>query len=333
MQRKYIDRMIKIGKWIPETLPNGLKIYWAERSSNYIEEFESKGDNFCPHFKVLGVASGSCATLCKGCFLLGTCRVMRDPGVPVLYKNLNKCVIDLDKDMQESKQPNVYSDGEKCDSLLYDEYHGVTKYLLPVFRKNRNRGHKWLRLTKSANVKHLIGPEHENIMILSYSLNPQKVADLFESNPQATITERIKAAVLAQNVGGYPSRVRIDPIIPISNWKEIYREFLIEMKELNFNPDRFTLGIYRILKRSKIINKILDSEFAIPVKELEDADDSKEQRRLRIPLKQRIEIYSFIIEEIKKLFPDSEIGLCKETKALRNSLGFTDEDKICNCTL
>lgn len=333
MQRKYINKMIESGKWIPDTLPNGLKIYWSKRSSNFIDEFSSKGDNFCPHFKVLGVASGSCATLCKGCFLLGTFRVMRDPGVPLLYNNLDKCIKDLEKSMFESEQPNVYSDGEKCDSLLYDEYHGITKYLLPVFRKNKNLGHKWLRLTKSANVKHLIELEHENTMILSYSLNSQEVANLFETNPQATIREKIKAAALAQNIGSYPSRVRIDPIIPAGNWKKLYKDFLIEMKEFNFIPDRFTLGTYRVLKGSKSMDKILDSEFVIPIAELEDINECKKKRRLRIPIEKRIDIYSFIIEEIKRLFPYSEIGLCKETKALRDSLGFTDDDKICNCTL
>ena len=205
--------------------------------------------------------------------------------------------------------------------------------MLPVFVKNKHLKHKWLRLTKTNNVKHLIGLEHENTMILSYSLNPQKVANLFETNLQTTIKERIAAATLAQNTGGYPSRVRIDPIIPIDNWKKLYIDFLIEMKELNFIPERFSLGVYRVLKRSKITNKILDLEFAIPIDGLEDADESKEQRRLRIPLKQRIEIYSFIIEEIKKIFPNSEIGLCKETKALRDSLGYTDDNKTCNCTL
>ena len=94
-------------------------------------------------------------------------------------------------------------------------------------------------------------------MILSYSLNPQIVADLFETNPQATIKERIAAASLAKNSGGYSSRVRIDPIIPIDNWKKLYREFLIKMRDLNFIPERFTLGIYRVLKRSKHTHKIL----------------------------------------------------------------------------
>lgn len=333
MNRDYIERQIKSGKWIPQTLPNGLKIYWAERSSNFIEKFESKGDNFCPHFKVIGVASGSCAIQCKGCYLLGTYRVLRDPGKPVLYKNLDWCAEELEKDIINSNEPSVYSDGERCDSLLYDEHHGVTRALLPVFVRNKNLGNKFLRLTKSSCVKHLLGLDHKNVMILSYSLNPQKVADVFESYPQATIEERIKAASLAQNEGDYPSRVRIDPIIPINNWKNTYLEFLESMAEFRFRPSRFTLGCYRVLRRSKHIKKILNVEFTVPLDKLEDADSSKEQARLRIPHDLRVEIYSFLIEQIKKIFPESSYGLCKETEKLRKRMGFSDRDTFCNCTL
>lgn len=333
MNRSYIERQIRSGKWILHTLPNGLKIYWSERASNFIEKFESKGDNFCPHFKVLGVASGSCAIGCRGCYLLGTYRCLREPGKPVLYKNLGRCAEELEEDMLNSKEPSIYSDGERCDSLLYDEYHGVTRALLPVFVRNKNLGNKFLRLTKSSCIKHLIGLDHQNVMILSYSLYPQKVGNIFEGFPQATIEERIRAASLAQNDGGYPSRVRIDPIVPINNWKNAFKEFLERMAELNFRPERFTLGIYRILKRSKHIEKILNVKFPIPVNKLEDADASRDQARLRIALESRVEIYSFLIEQIQKIFPESTFGICKETKELRKRIGFTDKDIACNCTL
>jgi spore photoproduct lyase len=333
MNRAYIEKQIKSKKWIPDTLPSGLKIYWAERSSNFVELFESEGDSFCPHFKVIGVASGSCAVQCRGCYLQGTYRCLRDPGKPLLYKNLDRCAEELEKDMLESEEASVYSDGERCDSLLYDEHHGVTEKLLPVFVKHKSLGNKFLRLTKSSSVKRLIGLDHRNVMILSYSLNPQGVADVFETCPQATVEERIKAAAIAQNEGGYPSRIRVDPIIPINNWKSAYGEFLERMAELKFIPERFTLGTYRILKRSRHIDRIMNTGFAVPMSELEDADESREQARLRIPLELRVEIYSFLIERIKKMFPESEYGVCKETRELRRRIGLADKNKECNCTL
>jgi DNA repair photolyase len=332
MNRSYIEKQVRSGKWIPHTLPNGSEIYWAERSSRFIEEFTSKGDSFCPHFKVIGAASGCCAVQCRGCFLMGTFRVLRDPGKPILYTNLDKCAQELEKDIVLSKEPSVYNDGEKCDSLLYDEYHGVTRALLPVFVKYKDKGNRFLRLTKSANVKHLVGLDHHEVMIISYSLNPQIVADLFETYPQASIIERIQAASLAQNEGGYPSRVRIDPIIPVKTWEKIYSEFLERMAELNFRPERFTLGLYRVLKRCGHIDKILDTEFAVPLDQLQDADECNIQARLRIPLELRVEVYSFLIERIQDIFPESRIGVCKETNELRNRIGFTDNDTNCNCT-
>ena len=105
------------------------------------------------------------------------------------------------------------------------------------------------------------------------------------------------------------------------------------MAELSFRPERFTLGFYRVLKRSKYIDKILNVEFPVPVNELEDADENKDQARLRIPLELRVEIYSYLIEQIKKIFLESLYGVCKETKKLRKRIGFTDKDTYCNCTL
>lgn len=333
MDRKYIERQIGSGKWVPTTLPNGLKVYLAERSSKFIGTFKSEGDSFCPHFKTIGTGSGTCACMCKGCFLKGTYRTMREPGVPVLHTNLDKCVEDLEKDILRSKDPSIYNDGEKCDSLLYDPYYGVTKALLPVFIKYKHKRNKFLRLTKSANTNHLIGLDHQGVMILSYSLNPQRVADLFETNPQATIEERIRAAALAQNEGEYPTRVRIDPIIPIEDCERHYAEFLVEMAEYKLRPDRITLGSYRVLKRSTNIQKILNEEFVIPIDELEDRDKCQKQARLRIPLEKRFAVYSYLIEKIKKIFPYAEIGLCKENEELRRKIGFSDKDTLCNCTL
>jgi spore photoproduct lyase len=333
MDRKYIDRQIGSGKWIRTTLPNGLKVYLAERTSKFIETFESEGDSFCPHFKTIGTGSGTCACMCKGCFLKGTYRTLREPGVPVLHTNLVKCAEELEKDILRSKVPSIYNDGEKCDSLLYDEFYGVTKALLPVFVRHKKKGNRFLRLTKSANVNHLIGLDHQRVMILSYSLNPQRVADLFETNPQATIEERIRKAALAQNEGGYPTRVRIDPIIPTEGWQSHYTAFLEEMAKSKLRPDRITLGSYRVLKRSTNIQKILGEEFVIPLEELEDRDKGQKQARLRIPLERRIEAYSFLIEKIKKMFPSVEIGLCKENEELRRKMGFSDKDMLCNCTL
>jgi DNA repair photolyase len=155
---------------------------------------------------------------------------------------------------------------------------------------------------------------------------------LFETYPQASIIERIQAASIAQNEGGYPSRVRIDPIIPVKNWKRIYNDFLEKMAELKFRPERFTLGLYRVLKRCGHIDKILNTKFAVPLNRLQDTDDCNIQARLRIPLELRVEVYTFMIERIKEIFPESTIGVCKETNELRTRIGLTDNDTNCNCT-
>jgi len=328
---KYVKRQLAQGAWRQAT-SNGFPVYLAKRSGAFVEDFKSKGDNFCPHFKVLGVASGSCWTNCHGCFLKGTFRKMRIPGEPVLYENLDECATELDRHLSKTRD-SVFSDGERCDSLLYDGTDfPVTQSLLPVFIRHRESGNRWLRLTKSDRVAHLLGLRHEGVMILSYSLNPQPVSDLFEARPAATMPERIRAARSGQKAG-YPTRIRIDPIIPVEGWREEYRGFLHQMKKAGLVPDVTTLGTYRIIERSLPSFRLLGDPPPLDLADLIPTGVRREQRRLRHPDQTREEIYSYLIEQVSEIFPSSRIGLCKETRQLRSLLGFTDQDTICNCTL
>jgi spore photoproduct lyase len=328
---KFVDRHLSERKWRRSTA-NGFPVFFGERATSFIETFESKGDNFCPHFNVIGVASGSCAINCRGCYLKGTYRTMRVPGEPLLHENLDVFSEKLDKWLQQSKN-SVYSDGERCDALLYDgPDFPVSETLLPVFVKHKENGNRWLRLTKSANIDHLLDLDHHGVMILSYSLNPQHVSELFEAGQVATISERIEAARRAQ-LAGYPTRVRIDPVVVTDNWKRLYSDFLLEMSRSGLEPDVITLGTYRMIQQCRATFKMLDDEPAIDLNELVLTGESTEQQRLRYPDSVRRPVYEYLISEIKRLFPSVLIGICKETAAMRSSLGFTNDDTACNCTL
>jgi DNA repair photolyase len=257
---------------------------------------------------------------------------MRIPGEPVLYENLGQCAAELTKEICAA-QGTVFSDGERCDSLLYDGPNfPVTDKLLPVFLKCKDRGNRWLRLTKTANVDHLLSLDHQKVMLLSYSINPQQISELFEKNQVATIAERLAAARRGQDAG-YPTRFRIDPIITLPGWEQLYLDLLNQMKSCGLNPEVITLGTYRVIERSLPSFKMLGDGAAVDLVQLIPTGNSAVQRRLRYADELRKRVYQHLLERIREIFPTSRIGLCKETRSMRAELGFTGKDTACNCTI
>jgi hypothetical protein len=56
-------------------------------------------------------------------------------------------------------------------------------------------------------------------------------------------------------------------------------------------------------------------------------------RKLRYPLKQRVEFYTFIIDTIRSFDKSVSIGLCKETPEIWDILKNHCEFKKCNCVI
>ena len=163
-------------------------------------------------------------------------------------------------------------------------------------------------------------------------MNPQEISKLFESRPVATIEQRLRAARQGQNAG-YPTRFRIDPVIAVDGWKELYRSLIQKMKDLGLTPGVITLGTYRVIERSLPSLRMFGDTPPMDTKVLVPTGESKEQRRLRYPDAIRKEIYSYILGIIRDAFPGVPIGLCKETRWMRTALGYTDKDIACNCTV
>ena len=92
---------------------------------------------------------------------------------------------------------------------------------------------KLILLTKTANTHYLadICPEHRQNIVVSFSLNPEAIADLWEGKWPDTgeritppIAKRLQAAKLAQDLG-FEIRVRVDPILTPEGWEDQYAAF------------------------------------------------------------------------------------------------------------
>jgi spore photoproduct lyase len=220
----------------------------------------------------------------------------------------------------EVTKPTLLNSGELCDSLV-DDGNGflLCKDIIPLF-KTQNI-HKLLILTKSANIKDILISKSQKHIIVSFTVNSFNVAKRWEKKAPSP-KKRIEAAKKLYDEG-YEIRLRIDPIIPVENWKDEYLE-LVEFIFSRFVPERITLGSLRGLQST--INNCKDKSW---VKYLEE----RTNWGLKVSFEKRFEIYKTIIKYLKKKYKYKSIGLCKETLETWEKLGMDYKKNKCNCIL
>jgi DNA repair photolyase len=233
--------------------PRNMEVYRAMRKGNLIVDWQNKASDreYCAEcWADLRIGTGPCGYWCAECFLILTHRVKADPSRHILYSNVSDFVGAAKKWLLSSTPKTSLGVGIDCsDSLLYEGVTGYARSLIPLFaaEKTNPHGRKLVLLTKSANVRYLEGLPTQDTVV-SFSLNPQAVADVFEGKyPDGlrvtpAIQERLAASGLAAGLG-FETRWRIDPIVPIEGWEDCYREFFLQASHLR--PSRITLGIYR----------------------------------------------------------------------------------------
>lgn len=279
---------------------------------------------FCPHFHVLAHGNG-CPFACDYCFLLGTFRKLIDFQRPTLFTNYSQMQRETERFLQRN-EPCTLNIGELSDSLAYDAYTGISQWIVPMF--GRQEKHKLIMLTKSADVDQLVPLRHNGRTVVSFSVNAPEVAGQFEKKAPAPAKRLAAAKKVA--AAGYPVRLRIDPMIPIANWHDQYAQLVEMIADAGVFVERLTLGTLRFYPATKAFAGFWGRDTS--VFDYGSCVDGSDNRR-RVPHALRMEMYCRTIELLWDAFPNVPVGLCKETVALRDELGFGDRDSQCNCTL
>lgn len=286
--------------------------------------FSQEENNTCPnywHFSPYGF----CPYDCKYCYLAGTPGVKYSPTVKI-FLNLEQILDQIDKVAINLTVPTAFYLGKLQDALALDSLTGYSRIMVQFFAQQKHA--KMTLLTKCENIQNLLDLEHNGNTVLSWSLNPPAVSKQFETNVPL-ISQRIDAMKKCAEAG-YPVRAVIMPIIPINNWKQIYTDFIKSLL-LNVKVERITLG--QICSYSTAIqlteNKLgKQNEISNQLAKTKSPDG-----RIRFPAKQRINVYSFLINIIKQHSKNMQVGLCLEEKDIFNSLGMSDSIGKCNCVL
>ncbi len=196
--------------------------------------------------------------------------------------------------------------GEFTDSLIYDD---VTEYSYEIANLLKEKENIIFEFkTKTKNIYNFFKIPPQKNIVVSYSLNPQKIIDITE-HYTASLKERI-LSMKDLTEYGYYTAIHFDPIIIMENWEELYKYTIDEIFSI-IDKDKIlwiSLGTFRFKPETKIIiedrfkeNKILDAELIL------DFD-----RKLRYPYELRKNAYSHIINILRTKKFSGKIYLCME---------------------
>ena len=272
-------------------------------------------DIACGRFWELRWAYG-CPFNCSYCFLRGTMRGKMKPQ----YVRTELVLQALDNAFAEIKTASIFNSGELSDSLMNPPL------MEPIVNKFEDQKlHKIYLLSKcgTRNINFLTDKPRKQV-ICGWSINATEAAKRWEIGA-ALPEDRIQAAAQVSNAG-YETRIRIDPIFPIKDWKTQYSD-LLELIFSRFTPNRIVLGTPRGLW--KTIHYATEANVNLDWVQFFGEDSSWGKK---VAFQQRKEIYEFFFEKLKAIgFNTTNISLCKETIDMWKSLGLSVFPGICNC--
>jgi spore photoproduct lyase len=281
-------------------------------------------DVVCPHFMLLAWANG-CPYNCAYCYLKGTFRFYgQKPNgrVPIVFKDRDRLRKEFVTFLNVKDLPaEIINTGELSDSLM-DEAQEPSKGSMPfsefIMQYFKDTQHKVLFLTKSANIANFLKNEWQKNVILSWSINADGVAKTWELYAP-NVYERLYAAQQVYKQG-YEVRLRIDPMVPVENWKLHYADLVEKIFEM-LTPSRVTLGCLRGLTTTIIYCK--DKSWTKYLAE-------KSNWGKKPPFNQRLEMYHFVIDLLKQKGLKN-FGVCKDTLGMWKALRLDPTQIKCNC--
>ena len=291
------------------------------RKSSFIEQFRHPIGRCAKFYKL--TAYNSCNFWCEYCYLYLT---FRNQPVSTHFVNYEKMYEEIEKFDKSTipKRLRVLNLGELGDPLAVDYITGFAREVVS-FTADNAKNTRLLFLTKSDCVNDLLQIDHQGRTIISFSINTNEVFEQLEHRTASPYSRLAAAAKVAR--AGYEVRIRIDPVIFYSTWQEDYVSLVDKIYEF-VQPTRITIGEYRPSSGlgNHIGNRFPESPLLRTNKGL-----VREGGKLRYPKGLRIEMFSAIINAIKKHDSNVQISLCKENADIWRALHLNQKGLRCNC--
>lgn len=271
-----------------------------QRKSKFVKLFDKTPPGVvCPHFYEL-VLSNGCPYDCSYCYLKLT---FRGNVSPVLFTN-DWAQVERELELMPD---GVFVTGELADSLAVEP--PLLRPALDYF-SGQDKRHLVL-VTKSTNIEPLLSRAPSRSVVVSFSVNSQIAARLYERNVPTPV-ERIDAARRLKDLG-WRIRIRLDPVL-IEAGSEGYKQACDAIRALG--PEMTTVGSLRYFPT---LTRFTPS---LPMANVARAADG----RMRYAKSVRVQIYRQIADWL-----GYRPSLCKESAEVWRELGW--DFAGCNCTL
>ena len=292
-----------------------------DRKSAFVDQFQHPIGRCAKFYKL--ASYNNCNFWCEYCYLYLT---FRNAPISTHFVNYDKMFTEIALfDQKNIPSPlRMLNLGELGDPLAVDDITGFSKEIIP-FVTHETIKTKLLFLTKSDQIENLIGLDHGERTVISFSVNTEKVHQYLEHRTPNPL-KRLEAARKVHDAG-YEVRLRIDPVFEYSTWQADYR-LLVDQIFSFVKPTRITIGEYR--PAAGLINHIKER---FPDTRLLKINDSliAEAGKLRYPRDTRLNMFKLIIDNIRKHDRNMHIALCKEQTSVWKNAGLNSSKLCCNC--
>jgi len=217
------------------TLPNS---HFVKMKKNLIIGIR-KTHKFVPNYKVsdylVPYTSSGCTAMCMYCYLVchyNKCAYLR------LFVNREQMLDKIIKTAEKSDKDLVFEIGSNSDLILENTITNNLVWTITNFAKSK-KGMLTFP-TKFDMVDSLLDLPGKDKVIIRMSLNPKLIIDKVEIGT-SKLDKRIDAIIKLKKAG-YKVGILIAPIILLDNYKELYKELIIHLRErldANFTKDIF----------------------------------------------------------------------------------------------
>ncbi len=281
------------------------RLLLTRHKGNFLKKCPGSEGAVCCNYFVINFAS-NCPMDCSYCYLQDY--LAHNPALKV-FANVD----DLIEEARElfSRQRGFFfrvGTGEITDSLALDPYIGFSEQIVPFFAEQPNA---FLELkTKSNCVENLLNLDPKEKVVVSWSMNPERVIQQ-EEHLTASFEERLAAAYDCQQAG-YKLGFHLDPIIEYTGWEEDYRE-MVERIFTVLDYRRIAWVSMGVLRNTPSLKRIMRQRFpSTPLLSGEQVLCPDGKMRYFHPL--RVNIYRKMLQWIRNASPTVFVYLCMESK-------------------
>lgn len=183
---------------------------------------------FVPNYKVsnylVPYTSSGCTAMCMYCYLVchfNKCAYLR------LFVNREELLNKIIKTAEKADEDLVFEIGSNSDLILENTITGNLKWTIENFSKSK-KGYLTFP-TKFHMVEDILNINGKDRIIVRMSLNPNFIISRVELGT-SSLKERLESIIKLRQAG-YKVGILIAPIILVDNYKQLYEELFIVIKE------------------------------------------------------------------------------------------------------